>query len=76
MDRLKRSVRIYDDETLKPIGVFKSEQVGIMKESEMVLDFKTCWPTWVIIALIIIGSICVSFMSFKDVETTKIANYN
>lgn len=61
MKRLDRKVSIYDTDTLEPIGDYKEGQVGIMKENEMVLDFHTYWPTWLIFISLVIGLCIVSW---------------
>lgn len=61
MKRLNRKVSIYDTDTLEPIGDYKEDQVGIMKENEMVLDFRTYWPTWLIFISLMIGLCVISW---------------
>lgn len=65
MKRLDRKVSIYDTDTLEPIGDYKEGQVGIMKENEMVLDFRSYWPTWLIFISLVIG-LCVASWKVSD----------
>lgn len=59
MKRLNCKTCIYNSDTLEPIGDYKEGQVGIMKENEMVLDFRSYWPTWLIFISCVIG-LCVA----------------
>ena len=65
MKRLDRKVSIYDTDTLEPIGDYKEGQVGIMKENEMVLDFRSYWPTWLMFISCVIG-LCVASWKVSD----------
>lgn len=74
MKRLSRPTRIYDGETLKFIGDFKPNQVGVMKPDELVLDFRSYWSTWVIIALVVFGILALGLYSSKTCEKLEAEN--
>lgn len=61
MKRLDRTVRIYDDQTLEPLGKYEGHRVGIIGKNEIVLDFKSYWPTWVFILILVIYLAVVSW---------------
>lgn len=54
MKVLNQKVRLHDAETLEFLGEYEKNRVGIMKEHELVLDFRRYWPTWVIFILLVI----------------------
>ena len=54
MKVLDKKVRLHDAETFEFLGEYEKNRVGIMKEHELVLDFRRYWPTWVIFILLII----------------------
>lgn len=75
MKVLNRKVRLHDAETLEYIGEYDKERVGIIGETELVLDFRRYWPTWVIFILLVFG-ICATGWYTADkycavVETNK-----
>ena len=65
MKRLNCKTSIYNSDTLEPIGDYKEGHVGIMKENEMVLDFRSYWPTWLIFISLVIG-LCVASWKVSD----------
>lgn len=54
MKVLNQKVRLHDAETLKYIGEYDKGRVGIIGETELVLDFHRYWPTWVIFILLLL----------------------
>lgn len=64
MKVLNQKVRLHDAETLEYLGEYDKERVGIIGETELVLDFRRYWTTWLIIILLIfvlfITSICMA----------------
>ena len=64
MKVLNQKVRLQDAETLEYLGEYDKERVGIIGETELVLDFRRYWTTWLIIILLIfvlfITSICMA----------------
>lgn len=65
MKRLNCKTSIYNSDTLELIGDYKEGQVGIMKENEMVLDFRSYWPTWLIFISLVIG-LCIASWKVSD----------
>lgn len=59
MKRLNCKTRIYNADTLEHLGDYNENQIGVMKPDELVLDFRSYWPTWVIFILLVLG-ICVT----------------
>mgnify|MGYP002622081514 CR=1 FL=1 len=65
MKRLNCKTRIYDADTLEYLGDYDENQVGIMKENETVLDFRTYWPTWLLLGIIFI-ILCTATWNLMD----------
>jgi hypothetical protein len=61
MKQLEKPVRIYDADTLEYIGGYDKGRVGIMDENELVLDFHRYWSTWLIIALVMLGTLAINW---------------
>lgn len=75
MKVLNQKVRLHDAETLEYLGEYDKERVGIIGETELVLDFHRYWYVWVIIILLALGFYAASWYTADKycavVETNK-----
>lgn len=53
MKRLNCKTSIYNADTLEHIGDYNRNQIGVMKENEIVFDFRTYWPLWLLLCIIV-----------------------
>lgn len=75
MKVLNQKVRLHDANTLEFIGEYEKESVGIIGETELVLDFRRYWPTWVIIILLVLGICVAGWMAADKAYELQKENY-